>query len=555
MAQPPSTKLNLRALVAYAAPYRVSLLFASGVTLAETGAALVVPWLGGRFAGDMLSQGQGPVGSTLLALLAALAAQALLKFLNGYLVASVSERILADLRVRIYDHLQSLPLSFYHQRPRGDILALITREISQLSEFITGTFIAAAPTLLTIFGAILQMFSIDVLLAGLVAGLTPIFILLLKIVGRKLRPLSGELQEAEATSVAIAEENLGMLPIIKMYTREKQEGQRYRRQIYNVVRLSTLQQRIYAALDPAVQLIAASAVVLLLWVATGQMAQGSLTPAGLVSFILYSAMLSRPIGAIAGLYGRTQMARGTLERLHRVLAERPEPIALTGLTLQRVRGEIEFRGVSFHYPGRPPVLKSLDFHIRAGETIAITGHNGAGKSTLMHLLMRLYELDAGRIFIDGVDIANVDLHSLRSQIGVVPQRVLLFNSSVRANIGFGDPRAEQAAIERAARSAQAHDFISRLPAGYDTVIGDDGVRLSGGQRQRIALARALIKNPPILALDEATAMFDPQGEASLIGELRDGLAGRTVILITHRPASLALADRVVKLEGGVISTM
>jgi len=501
----------------------------------------------------VLSAEQKSVHSTLLLLLTVLAIQSLLKFVHGYLLASISERILADLRIRIYDHLQALPIAFFHQRPKGDILALITREIPILGEFLTGALVTAAPTLLMIAGAALEMLSIDALLATLVAGLLPLFVLLLKIIGRQLRPLSKELQEADAMAVSVAEENLGMLQIIKMYTRERRESQRYSWRIGELARLSKLQHKLYAALDPAVQLISASAVVLLLWIATEQLARGGLTPGGLVSFLLYSAMLSRPISEIAGLYGRTQMARGALERLHRVLAERPEPNGRSGVALPRVRGEIEFRDVGFHYPGRPAVLKHLNLHIRAGDTVAITGRNGAGKSTLVHLLMRLYEVDAGRIFIDGVDIANVGLHSLRSQIGVVPQHVLLFNATVRANISLADPVFDDATIERAAHAAQAHDFISRLPAGYDTVIGDNGVRLSGGQRQRIALARALIRDPPIMALDEATAMFDPQGEASFIEQCRDQLINRTVILITHRPASLALADHVLMLEDGAFS--
>ena len=215
-----------------------------------------------------------------------------------------------------------------------------------------------------------------------------------------------------------------------------------------------------------------------------------------------------------------------------------------------MRGDIEFRDVIFAYPGRQPVLDHFNLHIRAGETVAITGENGAGKSTLVHLLMRLHEPDAGRILIDGTDIASVSLASLRGQIGVVPQHVLLFNGSVRDNIGYGRADADEAAVEHAARLAQAHDFIAKLPQGYDTLIGDQGVRLSGGQRQRIALARALLKDPPILILDEATAMFDPEGEARFIEDCRATLGGKTVLIITHRPASLALADRVVEWQKG-----
>lgn len=544
--------MNLRLLIGFAAPYRNSLALAGFLMLLETGAALAVPWLGGRFAQHVLSGVAANAGMVLLALLGLFALQALLKFGNNYVMGRTSAEILADLRIRLYDHLQALPLSFFHQRSQGDVIAIMTHEVSHLAHFITGTLLASAPLLVTVAGALVLMARIDMLLAALVALLVPVFYLVLKILGRRLQPIARELQAADAMAVAIADENLGMLPAIKTFTREAQESDRYRRKIVEIKELSTSQQRLYAAIEPSVQFVAAAAVVLLLWLAGGRVGNGQLTPGELVSLLLYAALLTRPVGTLANVYGQTRMARGALNRLQSVLTERPEPILQVGHALPAVRGDIEFRDVDFAYPGREKAVAGLNLKIRAGETVALTGENGAGKSTLMHLLMRLHEPQSGRIFVDGIDIAGVSLHSLRSQIGVVPQHILLFNGSARDNIGYGRPGADSPAIEHAARLAQAHEFITRLPQGYDTIIGDRGIKLSGGQRQRVALARALLKDPPILVLDEATAMFDPQAERSFIEDCHQALSQRTVILVTHRPASLALADRVVRIDAGAV---
>jgi len=278
-----------------------------------------------------------------------------------------------------------------------------------------------------------------------------------------------------------------------------------------------------------------------------------MTTAELVSFLLYAGLLTRPVASLSNVYGRIQTLRGTLARLENVLDRAPETLG-GGKALGLAKGRIRFEAVRFAYPGRANTLDRIDLDIPAGQTLALTGKNGAGKSTLISLLLRYCSPDDGRIFLDGTDIAKLRLRDLRRQIGLVPQRPLLFNGTIGENIGFGREGATKDQIISAALMAQAHEFIIDLPQGYDTKIGDHGVRVSGGQGQRIALARALIKDPSILVLDEATSMFDLVGEADFISAASEALRDRTVIVITHRPATLALADRIVQMDSGRIMT-
>ncbi|HMN38625.1 MAG TPA: ABC transporter ATP-binding protein [Hyphomicrobium sp.] len=533
--------------------YRMALAAAALFTLLETAATLLVPWLGGRLAGSLMSESQATgVRTFALWLVAAFAAQAILRFAANHVTSISAENMRRDLRIRMYDHLQALPLGYFQERRLGEILSLVTNDILHVSNFLAGTLARSIPLLLVLAGASLQMLRIDAALAGLALILVPLFVLVTKTIGRRLRPLSRELQQQEAEAVAVLEENLNQIPAIKEFSREQIESARYASKVERIARTGSKLSAIYSALEPGVQLAASIAVVALAWLASGRLSNGTLAPDQLVSFFLYAALLSRPVGALTSAFGQYQLASAANARLTDVLNERIEAVSKPDKTATRFKGRVEFRDLCFCYPGRTPVLRGLNLGISAGEVIALTGANGAGKSTLVHLLLRLYEPQSGQILIDGIDIADLDLYTLRSQIGIVPQSVLLANATIAQNISFARPAAEPAEIEAAAKLAQAHEFIAALASGYDTPIGDNGIRLSGGQRQRIALARALLKNPPILVLDEATAMFDPEAEASFVAACADALQRRTVILITHRPASLALASRVIALSNGIV---
>jgi len=518
--------------------------------LAGSVASLANPLFAGKVTEVLLADPNSshqPVGTILLAWLLLLVIRAIIGTATGYLIATTGESISAELRSRVYWHMQALPLHWLQERKQGKVLSLLSSDSESISRFVTNALVQLLPGIFTLLFAFLVMAWIDPLIAVVAALLVPIYTIATRLMARRIRPLSEAWIKSWSGLVAFVNENLGLMPVLKAFTREKHEMERFADRNRKLFDITREQIRITSILSPVVTLLAGAGALLLLWIGVQQMQSGEITPSELVTLLLYVMLLTGPMSVLANVYSQTMRTRGAAERILAFFKENPEPTGGSGISLKSVTGEINFQDVSFAYAGRPPVFKNFNLSIKPGETIALTGRNGAGKTTMVHLLMRFIEPDSGRITIDGIDIADLEIGSLRRHIGLVAQHTLLLNGTIAENIAYGLPHAGMDEIVKAATLAHASAFIESLPDGYNTIVGDQGIKLSGGQRQHLSLARTILKDPPILVLDEATAMFDPEGEKLFLEQCLDLLKQRTVILITHRPASLALADRIIPI--------
>ena len=491
--------------------------------------------------------------SMLVAIAAVLALASACRY---YFVITLGERVVADIRREVFAHVTRLSPAFFDTAQSGEIVSRLTADTTQIKSAVGATASVALRNIILGLGAVAMMVVTSPKLSGLVLAAIPLIVLPLVAFGRSVRRKSRMAQDTLADATAYAAEHIGAVRTLQAFTNEKLVSGRFAAAVdaaFEAARSSVLARAFLTFF--AIMTIFTS-VVGVLWFGSRDVLAGTMSAGTLSQFLLYSVFAAGALGALSEVWGELSQAAGAAERLTELLDERPSIAAPANPEALPVpaTGSLEFRDVSFRYPTRPGVsaLNGLSFAVKPGETVAIVGPSGAGKTTIFSLVLRYYDPAEGRILIDGVDLTRADPEEVRRRIAIVPQDVTVFAATARDNIAFGRPDASDADIEKAARDALAHDFITALDKGYDTQVGERGITLSGGQRQRIAIARAILRDAPILLLDEATSALDAESETLVQQGLERLMEGRTTLVIAHRLATVLKADRILVVDDGRI---
>jgi ATP-binding cassette subfamily B protein len=564
----PRRKLDLgeiTALLAYVRPWRGRFAVAIAALLVSMSFGLLFPLLVGRLidsamptpAGLLASRWQPDVNTVALLLAGTLAIQSALTFFYSYTFNFVGENAVVRVRQRLYGTLLSLPMKFFGEHRVGELTSRLSSDLTLLTDTLAGTVPQILRQMMMLLGGVVAIVAISPRLSLVMVSTFPVLMLVAVFLGRKVRRVSREAQDRLAESATIVEETLQGIANVKAFTNESYEVNRYGAGLNAYLEATLRGVRRRAGLVAFIILGIFGSITFVMWYGATLMQAGRLSHGQLTTFTLYTLFVGGAVSSFAEVFSQLQRTLGAQERVRELLRETGElqaGAASNPPSAGRFRGDVEFAGVSFSYPSRPdlPVLRDLSLAARAGERIALVGPSGAGKSTIVSLLLRFYEPDAGRILIDGADARSLALGTVRENMAIVPQEVLLFGGSIRDNIAYGRPGATEEKILEASRRAHCHEFITRFPDGYGTLVGERGVKLSGGQRQRIAIARALLKDPAILILDEATSSLDSESEALIQEALAELLIGRTSFIIAHRLSTVRQCDRICVIEDGAL---
>lgn len=511
-----------------------------------------------RLAGDLLDIASGngtyfqSINQATLALLAVLFVQSIFSFLRVYTFSMVSERGMADLRERLYDRIIRLPMAFFDSRRVGELMSRLTSDTTTLQDTFSFTLAEFFRQVLTLTFGTAYLFYLSPELTLFMLLTFPLIVVSAIFFGRFIRKLSARTQDKLAEANVVLEESLQSISIVKAFTNENFERDRYNRAIRQVVDIALRGGKYRAFFISFIVFVIFGGIVAVSWKGASIVQAGEIKTGELFSFVIFTIVIGFSIQGLGEIYTQIQRSIGASERVLALLREPDEDSKETEAAPVKLSGSIEFRTVAFSYPTRSDfsVLKNLSFHIRPGEKIALVGQSGSGKSTILNLIMRLYPVGAGHILADGKDISAIPLSTYRKNIGVVPQEIILFGGTIEENIAYGKPGASRAEVEEAARKANALDFIESFPEKFATLVGERGVKLSGGQRQRIAIARAILKDPAILILDEATSSLDVKSEVLVQQALEKLMENRTTIIIAHRLSTIKRVDRIFVIQEG-----
>ncbi len=546
----------LRALLPFLAPYRARMTVALVALLFAAAAMLALPQaLKNVIDKGFTAANAAAIDRYFLLLLLAAAVFAAFASLRMYLVNWIGERVVADLRSAVYQRVIRMDPAFFEITKTGEVLSRLTTDTTLIQSLSGIGLSILLRSSVSFAGSLVLLLLTNLKLALIILALIPTVLLPMLLFGRRVRSLSRDSQDRVADTSGLAGETLNAIQTVQAFTLEGLHGRRYDDAVEKSFFTAVHRTRVRAWLIAFAIMTMFSAVTLVLWLGARSVLDGTMTGGDLAKFLSYAIFMGTSVAALSEMWGELQRASGAMERTIELLQSRPSIVTpATPVELAVPHGQIRFDHLSFNYPSRPDTraLDDFDLEIAPGETVAFVGPSGAGKSTVFQLLLRFYDPSAGRILIDGTNIADADPSAVRALIGLVPQETMIFGTSARENIRYGRPTASDADIEDAARAAAADEFIQKLPSGYDTFLGERGARLSGGQKQRIAIARAILKNPPILLLDEATSSLDSESER-LVQEALDKLVrNRTTLVIAHRLATAVKSDRIVVIDRGRI---
>lgn len=548
---------QLRRLFASVRPYRRYLAIAVVGVVVASALGLVFPLVIGELVDSALATATSDLSSLnriSLLLVVIFLFQAGFNFVRSYFLAIVGEAVVADLRIATYRNLLTLPVKFFDSRKTGEITSRLTSDVAVVQNTVSGALASAMAQGITLVGGVILLFVISVPLSLTVLAFLPLMILAAAFFGRKLRRVSTEFQDQVAEANADAEESITAIRVVKWFSAEQVEEDRYSRAVRDSYQVARRRARLRAMFTSSVTFVAFSTLAFVIWQGGRRVLLGELSAGELVSFLIYTLTVAGAIGTFTGLYSQLQEALGASQRIFELLDERSdleEPNV--PIEPEVSSGSVVFSAVDFHYPDREVlVLDGVSLEARPGEVVAIVGPSGAGKSTLVQLIPRFFDVAAGAVLVDDVEVRDRHIAELRRTMAAVPQETQLFSGTIAENLRVGKPDASPAELEAAAAAANAHDFISAFPEGYDTIVGERGVKLSGGQRQRVSIARALLKDPRILLLDEATSSLDSEAEALVQAALDKLMEGRTTFVIAHRLSTVHNADLIVVLDSGRI---